>query len=100
MTGLSEIDRTPLLAARKCRPHDYSAESAVLQRLASELGNPAGNVLGSLAEAALELCDADSAGISVLEPDACDQCSDGMPSGGIGRSTRDKGFPVTGVPAA
>jgi GAF domain-containing protein len=72
MTGLSEIDRTPLLARRNGRPADYAAESAVLQRLAAELGNPAGNVLGCLAASALELCGADSAGISLLEPDACD----------------------------
>ena len=68
MSGLLEIDRTPLLAARPTRAPDYASENAGLLRLASELANPASNVLSALAEVALELCSADSAGISVLEP--------------------------------
>src|SRR5688500_16064902 len=68
MTDLSEIDRTPLLAARGARLPDFGAENAALQRLAAALANPASDVLDTLAEVALELCAADSAGISLLEP--------------------------------
>lgn len=70
MIALSEIDRTPLLAARPTRVPEFAAENAALRRLASELTNPASDVLAALAEVALDLCAADSAGISVLEPDA------------------------------
>lgn len=73
MIALQEIDRTPLLAARRQRVPDYASENAALRRLASELANPACDVLAELAEVALELCAADSAGISVLEPDAPDR---------------------------
>lgn len=69
MAILSEIDCTPLLASRPSRPADHARENEALQRLGGELANPGGNVLAALAQAALELCDADSAGISILEPD-------------------------------
>ena len=68
MSDLSEIDRTQLLAARGTRAPDFGSENAALQRLAGALADPAGNVLDALAEVALELCAADSAGISLLEP--------------------------------
>lgn len=55
------------LARRHSRPRDYEAENRGLVALADELSNHPRNLLQKLAEIALELCRADSAGISILE---------------------------------
>lgn len=68
MDALASIDRTALLAMRPARAAEHAAENQALQRLGHELANPGGDVLAALAQEALELCRADSAGISVLEP--------------------------------
>ena len=70
MVTLPDIDHTPRLAARPMREPDHRAENRALHRLADEVADPAGNVLAVLAEVALELCGADSAGTSILEPGA------------------------------
>lgn len=57
------------LASRPSRPPDHAAENRVLVALARELAKPEGDVLRVLALAALQLCRAGSAGISLLEPD-------------------------------
>jgi signal transduction histidine kinase/ActR/RegA family two-component response regulator len=57
------------LLLRFSRSRDYEAENRALVALADELSNHPRNLLQKLAEIALELCDADSAGISILEPD-------------------------------
>jgi PAS domain S-box-containing protein len=64
---------TAELTNRPSRAPDYEIESQALGLLAQEMaGNPR-NVLQKCAELVLELCHADSAGISVLEPgDASD----------------------------
>lgn len=72
MATLRDVDRTPLLALRPARLPDHAAENRELQRLGDELANPGGNVLAVLAESALRLCAAHSAGISVLEPDGAE----------------------------
>lgn len=58
---------TPQLYARPSRPSDYQAEARAMEGLSEELGKPCGRILGRLVEAALELCHAHSAGISILE---------------------------------
>ncbi|NWJ27598.1 PAS domain S-box protein [Rhizobium sp. Td3] len=59
---------TAELANRPCRTPDYETESQVLGLLAQEMAiNPRG-VLQKCAELVLELCHADSAGISILDP--------------------------------
>jgi signal transduction histidine kinase/CheY-like chemotaxis protein len=57
------------LLLRLSRPRDYEAENRALVALADELSNHPRNLLQKLAEIALQLCHADSAGISILEPD-------------------------------
>jgi signal transduction histidine kinase len=49
------------------RPPDYAAENLALVRLARILSESPGEILSELATVALELCDAGSAGISILE---------------------------------
>jgi signal transduction histidine kinase/CheY-like chemotaxis protein len=58
---------TEALARRHSRPRDYEAENRALVALADELSNHPRNLLQKLAEIALELCHADSTGISILE---------------------------------
>lgn len=56
------------LAHRSCRTPDYAAENRALAALAQELATNPGGVLQRCAELVTELCRADSAGISLLEP--------------------------------
>ncbi|HVW65170.1 MAG TPA: GAF domain-containing protein [Nitrosospira sp.] len=60
---------TKVLASRLSRARDYEAENRALVALADELSNHPRNLLQKLAEIALDLCHADSAGISIIEPD-------------------------------
>ena len=55
------------LETRASRAPDYAAENRVLVSLANELAKPRSDVLRLLAGAALELCRAGSAGVSLLE---------------------------------
>jgi signal transduction histidine kinase/CheY-like chemotaxis protein len=58
---------TAVLDQRSHRAPDFAAESAALHRLAQALTASNGTVLQTLADMALTLCDAGSAGISLLE---------------------------------
>ena len=79
LTGLPSPDLIPsplgkvfginVLLKRPFRSEDFGAENRALVALADELANQPRNLLQKLAEIALELCNADSAGISILEPD-------------------------------
>ncbi|MHB8756376.1 MAG: hypothetical protein ACYC92_15710, partial [Candidatus Acidiferrales bacterium] len=66
---LESVVTTAELARRHPRPADYEAENRALVSLMHELSNPSGNVLQKLADTVLELCEAQSAGISILEED-------------------------------
>jgi hypothetical protein len=55
------------LEPRPKRAPDYEGESRALNELAAELAKPAGNILKKLTDAALALCHAHTAGISILE---------------------------------
>ncbi|MHB8540074.1 MAG: PAS domain S-box protein [Candidatus Acidiferrales bacterium] len=66
---LDTVVTTAELARRHPRPADYEAENRALVSLMQELADPSGNVLQKLAETVLELCEAQSAGISILEED-------------------------------
>ncbi|MEO6436697.1 MAG: GAF domain-containing protein [Tepidisphaeraceae bacterium] len=59
-----------VLEGRPSRPPGYAAENAALVALARELAKPESDVLRVLSMAALDLCRAGSAGISLLEYDA------------------------------
>jgi PAS domain S-box-containing protein len=64
---LGSVDITAELSSRNSRHPDHAAENRAFAALMEELANPAGNVLQELAAAALRLCGAHSAGISILE---------------------------------
>lgn len=64
---LDSVVTTAELSRRRARPPDYEAENRALVSLMQELANPSGNVLQKLAETVLDLCEAQSAGISILE---------------------------------
>ena len=78
LAGLPSTDLAPsplekvfginVLLERPSRSEDFEAESRALVTLAGELANQPRGLLQKLAEIALELCRADSAGISILEP--------------------------------
>ena len=59
----SELDR------RFSRPPDYAAENQALIGLAEQLAKSPTDILQKLAETAMTLCSAQSAGISLLEAD-------------------------------
>lgn len=68
VAGVDDILITDELTSRPSRPPDHAQESRALGLLAHEMAiNPRG-VLHKCAELVMELCNADSAGISILEP--------------------------------
>jgi PAS domain S-box-containing protein len=66
--SLDDVLVTTDLARRPARPPDYEAENRALVDLAVTMAESPQMILQKLAEVALVLCRADSAGISVLEP--------------------------------
>jgi len=64
---VDEVLITSQLAARPWRPPDYETESLAMLELGDELRLNPRNILNKLAELAMKLCQADSAGISILE---------------------------------
>lgn len=61
---------TDLLFKRPSRAEDFKAENAALVILANELASQPRNLLQKLVEVALELCRAESAGVSILESES------------------------------
>jgi hypothetical protein len=57
------------LRQRPSRPVDHAATNRALESIARELSNPGARILKALTDATLALCDAHSAGISILESD-------------------------------
>jgi signal transduction histidine kinase len=68
--SLEAILTTEELERRPSRPADYEAENSALVALAQEMTNSPTSVLQKLVDAALRLCRAHSAGISLLEDGA------------------------------
>jgi GAF domain-containing protein len=66
---LDDVITTPELERRVTRPPDHQSESEALVTLMRVLKEPGANVLQSVAETALALCGAHSAGISIAEHD-------------------------------
>jgi signal transduction histidine kinase/ActR/RegA family two-component response regulator len=64
---LDQVDIRSELLSRPCPPPNYEAESRAFEMLAKELSERPRNMLQKLVEMALGLCQADSAGISLLE---------------------------------
>lgn len=67
--ALDSIIATPVLTARPTRAPNYIAENDALISLAEKLAASPDDVLQKLAETALTLCHAQTAGISLLQPD-------------------------------
>lgn len=67
---LGDVLITDQLARRVPRLPNYKAEAEALVLLAETLANAPGTILQKLAETALALCDAGSAGISIAESNA------------------------------
>src|SRR5215831_1964245 len=66
--SLDDVLVTAELARRPTRSPDYAAEGRALTALAEAMADSPQTILQKLVETALDLCDADSAGISILEP--------------------------------
>ena len=68
LTNVDDVLITAELASRPSRAADHEAESRALGLLAEEMATNPRGVLQRCAELVMELCHADSAGISILEP--------------------------------
>src|SRR5215472_2072283 len=66
--SLDDVLITAELSRRPTRPPDYEAECRALTGLAEAMADSPQTILQRLVETALDLCGADSAGISILEP--------------------------------
>ena len=62
-----EVDIRSELATRPQRAPDYEREAQALTTLAREMANNPRNMLQKLVEVAVDLCHADTAGISLLQ---------------------------------
>lgn len=62
-----------VLAQRPARPADHESENRVLCELAQALAERDGNVLQQLVEAAVRLCGAHTAGVSLIEMDGVEK---------------------------
>ncbi len=69
VASLESVLFTEELARRPTRPPDYEAESRAMAVLVQRLADSPGTILQSLATTVLELCSADSAGLSILTAD-------------------------------
>jgi len=69
LVSLKEVDIRADLLTRPYRAPNYEGETRALALLARELAANPRNMLQRLVETALELCQADTAGISILEGD-------------------------------
>ena len=67
VSRVDDVLITAELARRSSRPPDFQAENRALTALAQEMTVNPGGVLHKLVETVLELCRADSAGVSILE---------------------------------
>ncbi len=90
---------TERLTTRASRAPDYAAENAALVALASALTGPDGSFLQFLAELALDLCGAESAGISVLRlPGEGEPCFDWVAAAGLCAPYRNATSPIDDSP--
>ena len=65
--GLDDVVINSELLCRPCKAPDYEAENEALMGLAQTLADAPDKILQRLAETALQLCRADTAGISLLD---------------------------------
>ncbi len=67
--AVAEVFITDELDRRVSRDPDYLREKLALQDLASQMSDHPKHILPRLVKLAMEICDAESAGVSVLEPE-------------------------------
>jgi two-component sensor histidine kinase len=67
--AVAQVFITDKLVARSTPAPDYLREKLAIQDLADHMADHPGEVLPRLVKLAMEICEADSAGISVLEPE-------------------------------
>ena len=70
---LEEIVITPELKRRPARASSLTRENEALHKLARSLTDPPDELIGNLLRVALDLCEADSAGLSMIEETATGQ---------------------------
>jgi GAF domain len=70
LVPLESVVTTFELARRRSRPPDFATESTALLQLTEAMAQAPHDVLQSLAETALRLCHAGTAGISIIEEEA------------------------------
>lgn len=92
------IDIYDALSSRPARPPDYEGESRALAVLATELTDTPRNMLQKLAETALVLCRADTAGISLLETDGGVEAFRWEALAGVFASSRNNKMPRAASP--
>jgi hypothetical protein len=68
LSSLDDVLITAELTHRLARLSDFEAESRALVALASDMAASPETILQKLVDTILELCRADSAGISILQP--------------------------------
>jgi two-component sensor histidine kinase len=68
--AIAEIDITNELRQRPPPDPDYLREKLAIQELARQMSSAPGEILPRLVKLAMEICGADSAGISILEPES------------------------------
>lgn len=68
VNSVEDVLITSQLFSRPSRPPDFEAQNQALLELGDELRVNPDNVLNKVVELAMKLCNADSAGISILEP--------------------------------
>ena len=65
--SVADITITPELWARRARPADFEAETAAIRRLAETMATEQSKVFQLCVDLAIELCGADTSGISLYE---------------------------------
>jgi hypothetical protein len=78
-SSLAEVLTTDELASRCSRPPDFERVNGAFNALLSACLYTPEAVLQRFAELLLDLCNAHSAGVSILEEENGRRCSDGMP---------------------
>ena len=68
LSSLDDVLITAELTRRPARPPDFEAESQALVALASDMAASPKTILQKLVDTIVALCHADSAGISILQP--------------------------------
>src|SRR6267378_1651772 len=98
--SFAEVDIRAALASRPHRTPNYEVEVRAMTELAVELARSPQTILQKLAETALELCQADTAGISLLESQANTEVFRWGALAGVSAASRNETIPRNASPSA